>query len=136
MDHHVHSFHDHGNMSFHSVDGHLASIGIKGLFGAKTYFDHHGHQIGHTQPNVFGGKDVWHGTKLTHVTAPTKTGITDLLHPDHAVHTVKIHGLTTHHQDGHMTHIFHTGNEFASVMNHSDPLMHVAAYKVPPIHFK
>ena len=123
-------------MSEHVVDGHLASIGIKGLFGGKTYFDHNGHMIGHTEHNRLGGRDVFHGAKLVDHTVPFRSGATDPLHPGHSYTTIKgIGGEHVQYADGSSAQIQDLGHGFASVMSFSDPLMHLASYTIPHLHF-
>lgn len=125
-----------GDISTHNVDGHLSSIGIKGLFGSKTFFGSDGHIIGHTEPNILGGKDVWNGTHLVSKTVPTQDGYNDLIHPEHSVHFNHIGNTTTAMTaDGHQFVIQNPGNGFHTVMTFADPLMHIGEYSMPGLHF-
>ena len=137
MENHVHSFYDHGNVSDHFVDGHLSSIGIKGLFGSKAYFDHEGHYLGRTEPNVFGGKSTFHDGNLVDYTVPFKNVVLHPMHTELTSSVIKgLDGHDIHHADGSSTHVANLSDGFTSVMNFTDPLLHIAAYKIPPILFK
>ena len=136
MEHHIHQFMDQGDIVTHNVDGHLASIGIKGLFGTKTFFGSDGHLIGHTEPNILGGKDFWDGTHLKSKTVPTHDGYTDLIHPNNSVHFNQLGNTTTAMTaDGHQYVMQNLGHGFHTVMNFADPLMHICEYSMPGLHF-
>jgi hypothetical protein len=125
-----------GDISNHIVDGDLASIGIKGLFGAKTFFGSDGQLIGHTEPNTLGGKDVWDGTHLVSKTIPTQDGYTDLIHPENSVEFTHVGNTTTAMTaDGHHFVIQDLGHGFHTVMNFADPLMHIGEYSMPGLKF-
>jgi hypothetical protein len=134
MHDHIHSYTDHNDLSTHHVDGELTSIGIKGLFGGKTYLSPDGHMIGRTEPNVLGGKDTFHEARLVDHNVSYKNGVIDPLHPEHSYTTIKgLGGTHIQHADGSEVHYQDLGHGFTSVMNFSDPLMHISSYKVPPI---
>lgn len=133
MEIHNHHFVDHGDLSSHYVDGELTSLGIKGLFGTKTYFAPDGQIIGHSEPNLYGGRDVWHGTELIEKSAPTKVGHVDLLggHDPSVVTKIGSEEMGTDGSGGYVA--YDLGHGFSTVMSHADPLLHVGEYTMPPV---
>ncbi len=140
MEHHIHQFIDQGDTTNHYVDGHLASIGIKGLFGSKTFFDSHNHPIGHTEPNPMGGKATFdaHNHLIGH-TEPNSTGGKAIFDS----HNHLIGHTQANSQGGHdVWHGSHLaastqdiGHGFSTVMSFADPLLHIGEYSMPSLHF-
>lgn len=139
MEHYVHQILEHGDMSSHHVDDHLASTGIKGLFGGKTFFGGDGQLIGHTEPNAFGGKNVFSGLDPNPIaqTVATPDGHANLAHPgEDGLHILKIGNATSATHDGSPVYVAHDlGHGFHSVMTFSDPLLHLSEYSVPSLKF-
>lgn len=135
MEHHVHQFQHHGDLTTHIVDGHAVSTSIKGLFGAKTFLDHNGSQFARTEPNAFGGKDLFHGPHLVGKTVATKLGYHDLL-GGHDTQVMKHGNATVSSQQGNTVSMMHDlGHGFVSVMSQVDPLQHVHDYVMPVLKF-
>lgn len=138
MEHHAHQFLDNGGITTHSVDGELASIGIKGLFGGKTFFGSDGHLIGHVEPNAFGGKSIYHGLDPNPISRliPTPDGYSDANHPgSDSLHLMKLGNTTVGTHEGNTQFMaYDLGHGFPSVMSFSDPLLHLTDYLMPQLH--
>ena len=138
MENHVHQYTHHNGVTTHSIDGEQASIGIKGLFGGKTFFGSGGHLIGHSEPTLHGGTNIYQGQNLNPIAklVHTPDGFADANHPGHdGLHILKIGNSTVGTHDGNTVYVSHDlGHGFHSVMSFGDPLLHLSSYSMPPLH--
>jgi hypothetical protein len=139
MENHAHQFIDHNQITSHYVDGEAASIGIKGLFGSKSFFDKAGNLICHTEYNPLGGKTVFNAFDLNHVYKSTHTcdGNIKIYQPgDVGLHITHKNNATIGDSNGNTQFISHDlGQGFYSVMSFSDPLLHLSDYEIPELYF-
>lgn len=85
-----------------------------------------GRVVSHVQPNVFGGEDVYHGTKLHSMTIPNEMGGVDIYSGD-----MEHNGMTMPNVFGGEDYLSAQGN-ISDIMQYDDPLSHVNQYWMSP----
>ena len=128
-----------GGQNVISPDGSTKFLTADNATGGQNFFDN-GQLINKTSPNIFDGQDIMDasGNKLGY-TRENALGSYDVVDANGKILAIGIENTAGGHDlisDGDI--IVHTATNatgIETVLNHADPLAHIASYVMPPFRF-